>query len=78
MTARVAVGRTRCPLSLPERLVLADKQDVAFQDLLLMILTHEIARRDNTDASALLASGPTELASAQVSGLVGSKRPPKH
>jgi DNA replication protein DnaC len=33
--------------ALPERLVLADKQDMAFQDLLLLILTDEIARQDN-------------------------------
>jgi hypothetical protein len=37
-------------LSLPERLVLADKQDMSFDDLLLMILTDEITRRDNTAA----------------------------
>jgi DNA replication protein DnaC len=36
--------------SLPERLVLADKQDVAFDELLLMLLTDEITRRDNTAA----------------------------
>ncbi len=45
---RLRLGRIA--LSLPERLVLADKQDMAFQDLLLMILTDEIARRDNTAA----------------------------
>ncbi|MBK6515708.1 MAG: ATP-binding protein [Polyangiaceae bacterium] len=35
--------------SLPERLVLADKQDVAFDELLLMLLT-DGSRRDNTAA----------------------------
>ncbi len=45
---RLRLGRIA--LSLPERLVLADKQDMAFQDLLLMILTDEISRRDNTAA----------------------------
>lgn len=45
---RLRLGRIA--LSLPDRLVLADKQEMAFQDLLLMILTDEIARRDNTAA----------------------------
>ncbi len=45
---RLRLGRIA--LSLPERLVLADKQDMAFDDLLLMILTDEISRRDNTAA----------------------------
>jgi DNA replication protein DnaC len=36
--------------SLPERLVLADKQEVSFDELLLMLLTDEIARRDNAAA----------------------------
>jgi len=36
--------------TLPERLVLADKQEMTFDDLLLLILTDEIARRDNTAA----------------------------
>jgi hypothetical protein len=34
--------------TLPERLVLADKQEMTFDDLLLLILTDEIARRDAT------------------------------
>jgi DNA replication protein DnaC len=45
---RLRLGRIA--LSLPERLVLADKQEIAFDDLLLMILTDEISRRDNTAA----------------------------
>ena len=45
---RLRLGRIA--LSLPERLVLADKQEMSFDDLLLMILTDEIARRDNTAA----------------------------
>jgi DNA replication protein DnaC len=36
--------------TLPERLVLADKQEMTFDDLLLLVLTDEIARRDNTAA----------------------------
>lgn len=45
---RLRLGRIA--LSLPERLVLADQQQMSFDDLLLMILTDEIARRDNTAA----------------------------
>ncbi len=45
---RLRLGRIAA--TLPERLVLADKQDMPFDDLLLMILTDEIARRDNTAA----------------------------
>lgn len=45
---RLRLGRIA--LSLPERLVLAEKQEMSFDDLLLMILTDEIARRDNTAA----------------------------
>jgi DNA replication protein DnaC len=33
--------------TLPDRLVLADKQDMTFDDLLLLVLTDEISRRDN-------------------------------
>jgi len=33
--------------TLPDRMVLADKQDMTFDDLLLLVLTDEIARRDN-------------------------------
>jgi DNA replication protein DnaC len=36
--------------TLPERLVLADKQDMPLDELLLLVLTDEIARRDNTAA----------------------------
>jgi DNA replication protein DnaC len=35
---------------LPERLVLADKQDMTLDELLLVLLTDEIARRDSTAA----------------------------
>jgi DNA replication protein DnaC len=45
---RLRLGRIA--LSLPERLVLADKQGMGFDELLLMILTDEIARRDNAAA----------------------------
>jgi DNA replication protein DnaC len=34
--------------TLPDRLVLAEKQDMSFDDLLLLVLTDEIARRDST------------------------------
>jgi DNA replication protein DnaC len=33
--------------TLPERLVLADKQDMSFDDVLLLVLTDEITRRDD-------------------------------
>lgn len=36
--------------TLPERLVLADKRQMTFDDLLLLLLTDEITRRDNTAA----------------------------
>ena len=36
--------------TLPERLVLADKGEMSFEDLLLLIVTDEIARRDSTAA----------------------------
>lgn len=42
---RLRLGRIAA--SLPERLVLAEKQEVSFDNLLLMLLTDEIARRDN-------------------------------
>jgi DNA replication protein DnaC len=45
---RLKLGRIAA--TLPERLVLADKQEMALDDLLLMILTDEIARRDDTAA----------------------------
>ncbi len=36
--------------TLPERLVLADKQEMSLDELLLLVLTDEIARRENTAA----------------------------
>ena len=36
--------------TLPERLVLADKQDMSFDELLLLIITDEITRRDSAAA----------------------------
>jgi DNA replication protein DnaC len=36
--------------TLPDRLVLANKQEMAFDELLLLLLTDEIARRDNAAA----------------------------
>jgi DNA replication protein DnaC len=41
---RLRLGRVAD--TLPDRLVLADKQEMSFDELLLMILTDEIARRD--------------------------------
>jgi DNA replication protein DnaC len=34
--------------TLPERIVLADKQDMSFEELLLLVLSDEIARRDSS------------------------------
>lgn len=45
---RLRLGRIAT--SLPERLVLADKQEMAFDELLLLLLTDEISRRDNAAA----------------------------
>lgn len=45
---RLRLGRIAA--TLPERLVLAEKQEMAFDELLLMILTDEISRRDNAAA----------------------------
>ena len=45
---RLRLGRIA--VTLPERLVLAEKQDMSFEDLLLLCLTDEIARRDSTAA----------------------------
>jgi hypothetical protein len=45
---RLRLGRVTATLH--ERLILADKQDMPFEDVLLMILTDEIARRDNAAA----------------------------
>lgn len=45
---RLKLGRIADTLS--DRLVLADKQDMSFDDLLLLILTDEITRRDSTAA----------------------------
>lgn len=52
---RLRLGRIA--RSLPERLVLASKQDLPFEDLLLMLLTDEIARRDNAAADNRAAQG---------------------
>lgn len=45
---RLRLGRIAT--TLPERLVLADKQDMPFDELLLMILTDEISRRESAAA----------------------------
>src|ERR1700690_4443898 len=58
---RLRLGRIAA--SLPVRLVLADKQETSFDDLLLMLLTDEIARRDNaaTDNRAAQAGLDPEM-----------------
>jgi DNA replication protein DnaC len=43
--------------TLIERLVLADKQDMSFEDFLLLILNDEIARRDSSAASRRALAG---------------------
>jgi DNA replication protein DnaC len=43
--------------TLPERLVLADKQDMTFEDLLLLILSDEISRRDSSAAERRASEG---------------------
>ena len=45
---RLRLGRVAD--TLPDRLVLAEKQDMSFDDLLLLLLTDEISRRDSTAA----------------------------
>lgn len=45
---RLRLGRIAA--TLPERLALADKQDMPLDDILLMLLTDEITRRDNAAA----------------------------
>jgi hypothetical protein len=42
---RLKLGRVAD--TLPDRLVLADKQDMTFEELLLLIITDEISRRDS-------------------------------
>lgn len=41
--------------TLPERLVLAEKQEMSFEDLLLLIVSDEISRRDSTAAQNRVA-----------------------
>ena len=50
VTALKRLKLGRIAETLPERLVLADKQEMTFDDLLLLVLTDELARRDNTAA----------------------------
>jgi DNA replication protein DnaC len=50
VTALKRLRLGRIAETLPERLVLADKQEMTFDDLLLLVLTDEITRRDNTAA----------------------------
>jgi DNA replication protein DnaC len=57
VTALKRLRLGRIAKALPERLVLADKQELRFEDLLLMLLTDEIARRDNAAADNRAAYG---------------------
>jgi DNA replication protein DnaC len=50
VTALKRLRLGRMAETLPERLVLADKQEMTFDELLLLVLTDEIARRENTAA----------------------------
>jgi DNA replication protein DnaC len=43
--------------TLPERLVLAEKQDMTFEDLLLLILSDEITRRDSSATERRASAG---------------------
>ena len=51
--------------TLPDRLVLADKQDLSYQELFLLLLSDEITRRDSSAAqrraeqAGLLRQAPT-------------------
>ena len=44
--------------TLPERLVLADKQDMTFDDLLLLVVTDEITRRDQRSGAGAVTTCP--------------------
>ena len=55
---RLKLGRIVA--TLPERLVLADKQDLPFDEVLLMLLTDEIARRDGAAADNRAADAGLE------------------
>jgi DNA replication protein DnaC len=50
LTALKRLKLGRIASTLPERLVLAEKQDMPFEDLLLLILNDEISRRDSVAA----------------------------
>ena len=50
VTALKRLGLGRIAETLPERLVLADKQQMTFDNLLLLALTDEISRRDSAAA----------------------------
>lgn len=52
VTALKRLRLGRIAETLPERLVLADKQELSFDDLLLLVLTDEIARREATAAQS--------------------------
>lgn len=48
--------------TLPERLALADKQDMAFQDLLLLVLSDEISRRESSATQRRASDGKLDSA----------------
>ena len=50
VTALKRLRLGRIAETLPERLVLADKQQMTFDNLLLLVLTDEISRRDSAAA----------------------------
>jgi DNA replication protein DnaC len=50
VTALKRLKLGRIAETLPDRLLLADKQEMTFDDLLLLVLTDEITRRDSTAA----------------------------
>jgi DNA replication protein DnaC len=52
---RLRLGRVAD--TLPERLALADKQDMAFQDLLLLVLSDEISRRESSATQRRASDG---------------------
>jgi DNA replication protein DnaC len=43
--------------TLPERLILAEKQDMAFEELLLLVLSDEVSRRDSSAAERRASDG---------------------
>lgn len=57
VTALKRLRLGRIAETLPERLILAEKQDMAIEDLLLLILSDEISRRDSSAAERRASDG---------------------